>query len=220
MSVNNNRVQSPSVPMINVTFNKATISSADEKVSKVAKGFFAQIGACIAAPFKFIARVIKSGFMALINLCKRENKNEEKSLNDQATLKLKDALVLQDAGAFADLASQQTAEEIRTWFSNPINHPLLQNVIELNLRGRGLSLIPSELRFLSNLRSLYLDRNQIISIAPEAFANLPNLQRLLLTNNQIPEPERINNAYLGLGPHAVVHVDVEIPLSIFSCSIL
>ena len=110
-----------------------------------------------------------------------------RQLLDQATLQLKNALVLQNPGAFADLQLQQTAEQIRTWFSNPINHPRLQNVTGLNLSGRGLSLIPSELRFLSNLQWLNLSQNQIISIASEAFANLPNLQELSLDYNKISE---------------------------------
>jgi len=102
---------------------------------------------------------------------------------DQATLQLKNALVLQDAGAFADLQLQQTAEQIRTWFSNPINHPRLQNVTGLNLEGRGLSVIPSELRFLPNLRWLFLDQNQLTALDPQTFANLPNLRWLYLRNN-------------------------------------
>ena len=106
-------------------------------------------------------------------------------LLDQATLQLKNALVLQNPGAFADLALQQTAEEIRTWFSNPINHPLLQNVRWLSLSGRGLSLIPSELRFLSNLKWLFLHANQLTAIAPQTFANLRILQRLELGQNQL-----------------------------------
>jgi len=106
-------------------------------------------------------------------------------LLDQATLELKNELVLQDAGAFADLALQQTAEQIRTWFSNPINNPLLQNVTGLNLCRKGLSLIPSELRFLSNLQLLDLSENNIKSIDPETFANLQNLELLQLDQNQI-----------------------------------
>lgn len=51
------------------------LSKTEAKVSKAAKGFFLRIGACIAAPFKFIARIMKSGFLALINLSKKENKN-------------------------------------------------------------------------------------------------------------------------------------------------
>jgi peptidyl-tRNA hydrolase len=53
----------------------APLSKTEAKVSKTAKGFFLRIGACIAAPFKFIARIMKSGFLALINLYKKENKN-------------------------------------------------------------------------------------------------------------------------------------------------
>jgi hypothetical protein len=104
---------------------------------------------------------------------------------DQATIALKNALVLQDAGAFSDLALKQTAEQIRNWFSNPINHPLLQNVTELNLEGRGLSLIPSELSFLSNLERLSLSQNQITKIPPQTFATLPNLKCLSLRKNQL-----------------------------------
>jgi len=143
---------------------------------------------------------------------------------DQATLALKNALVLQNPGAFADLQLQQTAEQIRTWFANPLNLPLLQGVTELNLRGTGLSLVPKELRFLSSLQRLSLSQNQISKIDSEtfrtlvnlntldidenkikaidyqAFANLRNLRWLNFMGNQIHPFDHINQAYLGLGP--------------------
>ena len=74
MLVNNNNPaqQINAAEEVNI---KKTISKTDAKVSKLAKGFFASIGACIAAPFKFIARIMKSGFLALISLFKKENKN-------------------------------------------------------------------------------------------------------------------------------------------------
>jgi len=104
---------------------------------------------------------------------------------NQATMALKEALVLQNPQHFADLGLQETAQQIRTWFSNPINHPLLQNVTELILEGKGLSVIPTEVSLLSNLKRLSLSENQITKIPPKTFANLPNLQSLSLRKNQL-----------------------------------
>jgi hypothetical protein len=142
---------------------------------------------------------------------------------DQATFALKNALVLQNPQDFANLALQQTAEEIRNWLANPANHPLLQGVQELNLSGRGLSLVPKELRFLSNLQRLSLSQNQISEVDSEtfrtllhlntleidenkikaidyqAFASLRNLRWLNLMGNQIPPSDSIDHSYLGLG---------------------
>jgi hypothetical protein len=114
---------------------------------------------------------------------------------DQATIALKDALVEENPQDFADLGSKQTAEQIREWFENPINLPLLQGVTVLDLGGRGLSLVPSELRFLSNLSSLYLHQNQITVIDPQTFANLQNLMHLNLNENSISgfNPETFAN---------------------------
>jgi internalin A len=106
-------------------------------------------------------------------------------LNDQPTIALKDALVRSTPQVFAGLASKQTPEQIREWFENPINLPLLQGVQKLNLSRRGLSLLPSELRFLSNLSSLHLSQNKLTEIAPQTFANLINLEWLYLGNNQL-----------------------------------
>jgi hypothetical protein len=121
-----------------------------------------------------------------------------KQLNDQldqATIALKDALVESSPQVFADLRSKQTPEQIREWFANPINLPLLQGVQELNLEGRGLSLVPSELRFLSNLQWLNLGNNQLTSIDPQTFANLPNLEYLYLDHNQLTaiDPQTFTN---------------------------
>jgi hypothetical protein len=84
MLVNNN---SPVQEIIAVeeTSKKTTISKTDAKVSRIAKSFFASIGAFIAAPFKFCAKVIKSGFVALISLFKKENKNNPTEEKKEAT---------------------------------------------------------------------------------------------------------------------------------------
>lgn len=83
MTVNNNN-PAQQINLVQEASIEKTISNTDAKVSKLAKGFFASIGACIAAPFKFIARVIKSGFMALINLCKEKTKMKKRlQLNQQ-----------------------------------------------------------------------------------------------------------------------------------------
>jgi Leucine-rich repeat (LRR) protein len=74
----------------------------------------------------------------------------------------------------------------------------LQGVQELNLGGRGLSLVPSELRFLSNLRELYLGNNQLTSIDPQTFANLINLEWLSLRANPITAAGPIFRGSLGL----------------------
>jgi hypothetical protein len=83
MLVNNNN------PVQEITavekVSKKTISQTDAKVSRIAKSIFASIGALITAPFKFCAKVIKSGFAALISLFKKENKNNPTEEKKQAT---------------------------------------------------------------------------------------------------------------------------------------
>ena len=134
---------------------------------------------------------------------------------DQATIALKNALVLQNGQAFEDLVWQQTAQLIRNWFCNPINQPLLQNVTELDLSFRRLSVIPSELCFLSNLEVLNLNRNQLTAIDPHTFGNLQNLQKLYLANNQLTviHPQTFGNlpnlSWLYLNQNQLTAIDPE-----------
>jgi len=131
-------------------------------------------------------------------------------LSDQATLGLKNALVLQNPRAFADLQLQQTAQLIRDCFANPLNLPLLQGVTELNLERMGLSLVPHELRFLSNFERLSLSQNQISAIAPEAFANLPNLLLLFLGMNPITAAGPIDRAHLRLAEGVTIETTIQL----------
>jgi|GEM_PF-2045054 len=103
---------------------------------------------------------------------------------DQATLELKNELVLQDAGAFENLQLQETAEEIRNWFSNPINHPLLQ-ISNLVLEERGIRSTPQDLHLFSRLKKLNLNHNKITASTLQTFANLTDLTSLSLHKNEI-----------------------------------
>jgi len=55
--------------------------------------------------------------------------------------------------------------------------------MELNLGGKQLTALPSEIGQLTNLQSLYLHDNQLSSLPPE-ITQLTNLQTLGLDNNQ------------------------------------
>jgi Leucine-rich repeat (LRR) protein len=107
-------------------------------------------------------------------------------LNHQVpTLVLKDELLKQNPGAFANLQLQQTAEEIRNWFSNPINHPLLQEISNLVLDERGIRSTPQDLHLFSRLKKLNLTRNKITASTLQTFANLTDLTSLSLYKNEI-----------------------------------
>jgi hypothetical protein len=116
MLVNNNNPaqQINAAEEVNI---KKTISKTDAKVSKLAKGFFASIGACIAAPFKFIARIMKSGFTALINLCKKENKNnpvvEKKSETPSAPAEPVKQVAHQEVQTEAEPVKQVADQEVQ-----------------------------------------------------------------------------------------------------------
>jgi len=57
-------------------------------------------------------------------------------------------------------APPQTAAEIRIWMNDPTNVPRLNQITELNVAYRKLRTIPPEIRFLTQLQKLWLDKRK------------------------------------------------------------
>ena len=86
-----------------------------------------------------------------------------------------------------------SASEIRTWLKEPSNTPLVQGVTALNLSELNLQLLPPEIGSFTNLQTLYLRNNQLVSL-PQEFGNLVNLQWLYLDSNQLASlPQEFGN---------------------------
>lgn len=75
--------------------------------------------------------------------------------------------------------------EIRAWLDDKKNQPLLEGIERLNLSGQGLLLIPKEIRSLSNLKTLDLERNMINVLCSGDFAFLQKLEILNLGGNEL-----------------------------------
>jgi internalin A len=65
-----------------------------------------------------------------------------------------------------------------------IEQALRDKVTKLDLSGKGLKKLPAEIGQLTNLRSLYLEKNQLSSL-PREFGQITNLQMLYLGINQL-----------------------------------
>ncbi|MBS0649826.1 MAG: leucine-rich repeat domain-containing protein [Verrucomicrobia bacterium] len=86
-----------------------------------------------------------------------------------------------------------SASEIRTWLKEPSNTPLVQGVTALNLSELNLQLLPPEIGSFTNLQTLYLRNNQLVSL-PQEFGNLTNLELLSLQNNPLASlPKEFGN---------------------------
>jgi len=67
---------------------------------------------------------------------------------------------------------------------NTIQNAAETGATELDLRGRGLDSIPSEIGNITTLEVLWLDRNNLRTL-PNTLQNLPNLHSLSLRHNQL-----------------------------------
>ncbi|MBE8999850.1 leucine-rich repeat domain-containing protein [Nostoc sp. LEGE 12447] len=65
-----------------------------------------------------------------------------------------------------------------------IEQAVRNKVTKLDLSGKGLITLPSEIGQLTNLQTLYLNNNQLSSL-PSEIGQLTNLQTLYLNNNQL-----------------------------------
>lgn len=108
----------------------------------------------------------------------------EKQLEDHALQRLWDALWDQALVGLVDRPKIKTIEEIREWFVEEKNQPILDKVFVLNLRFCNLIQLPKEIFQLRNLEELDLYGNSI-EVLPESIKVWKKLRRLNLSYNEL-----------------------------------
>lgn len=111
--------------------------------------------------------------------CKQEVKELEQQLKEnQALGELWNALPI------ANKPQLKTLAQMRKWFEDEQNQPLLSIVTTLDLNDRGITHLPKEIFKLHNLRELDLSWNSI-GFLPESIKMWTQLEKLDLCDNEL-----------------------------------
>lgn len=109
---------------------------------------------------------------------------------DEALKKIYDWLVKKHPAIFPRL---NTVTEVKKWLNDSNNRSAIESVTEIEICGKGINAIPSQLLKFSNLQALRL-MNGGISFIPEWVGNLKNLRVLNFAENRIREiPHSLGN---------------------------
>jgi hypothetical protein len=121
----------------------------------------------------YFGNAIPFNIQAYIDLSKQQK--------DEALFILWDAISSQ-VGILAPLLL--TPKEIKDWLRDPANAPQLMGITNLDLKRKGIKVLPPEIGFLTQLRTLDLSINQISSI-PSEIGSCTRLRELNLYSNEI-----------------------------------
>jgi Leucine-rich repeat (LRR) protein len=114
----------------------------------------------------------------------QELQDLERRLENYSLQALWDSLWRDPSLSVADKPKLETMEEIKEWFKNAQNRPLLDRVTTLTLKDRNIIQLPREIFQLRNLRVLDLHGN-LLETLPESIKIWKKLRRLNLSRNEL-----------------------------------
>ncbi|MGB7128589.1 MAG: leucine-rich repeat domain-containing protein [Candidatus Rhabdochlamydia sp.] len=117
--------------------------------------------------------------------CKQEVKELEQQLKESSSLE-----ELWNALPIANKPQLKTLAQVRKWFEDEQNQPLLDTVTTLDLNNREITHLPREIFKLYNLKELDLSWNSI-EFLPDLIKTWTQLVKLDLCDNELEDLNRI-----------------------------